>query len=45
MGLMGTSQLITYDALGLCKPGEAHKLVDAGDNTVSVFDVICSLSL
>lgn len=22
-----------YDALGLCKPGEAHKLVDDGDNT------------
>jgi sterol carrier protein 2 len=22
-----------YDALGLCKPGEAHKLVDARDNT------------
>ena len=26
-------QLITYDALGLCKPGEAHKLVETGDNT------------
>lgn len=22
-----------YDALGLCRPGEAHRLVDAGDNT------------
>ncbi|KAF9511820.1 hypothetical protein BS47DRAFT_1330736 [Hydnum rufescens UP504] len=29
-----SNELITYDALGLCKPGEAHKLVDAGDNTV-----------
>jgi len=27
------NELLTYDALGLCKPGEAHKLVDAGDNT------------
>lgn len=27
-------QLITYEALGLCAPGEAHKLVDRGDNTV-----------
>lgn len=35
-GLFG--QLITYPALGLCAPGEAHKLVERGDNTV------CSLS-
>lgn len=27
------NELITYDALGLCKEGEAHKLVDNGDNT------------
>jgi len=27
-------QLITYSALGLCAPGEAHKLVEHGDNTV-----------
>jgi len=27
------NELVTYDALGLCKPGEAHKFVDAGDNT------------
>ena len=27
-------QLITYPALGLCAPGEAHKLVERGDNTV-----------
>ena len=27
-------QLLTYDALGLCKPGEAHKMVERGDNTV-----------
>lgn len=27
-------QLITYEALGLCKAGEAHKLVERGDNTV-----------
>ncbi|CAG8488442.1 2502_t:CDS:2 [Racocetra persica] len=27
------NELITYDALGLCKPGEAHKLIDAGDVT------------
>ncbi|CAG8509517.1 4436_t:CDS:2 [Paraglomus occultum] len=27
------NELITYDALGLCKPGEAHKLVETGDNT------------
>ncbi|KAG9099844.1 hypothetical protein FS749_000240 [Ceratobasidium sp. UAMH 11750] len=27
------NELLMYDALGLCKPGEAHKLVDAGDNT------------
>jgi len=28
-------QLITYPALGLCSPGEAHKFVERGDNTVS----------
>ncbi|KAI0700446.1 thiolase-like protein [Cytidiella melzeri] len=28
-----SNELITYDALGLCKPGEAHKLVESGDNT------------
>jgi sterol carrier protein 2 len=27
-------QLITYPALGLCAPDEAHKLVERGDNTV-----------
>lgn len=27
-------QLITYDALGLCPPGEAAKIVERGDNTV-----------
>lgn len=27
------NEMITYDALGLCKPGEAGKLIDAGDNT------------
>ncbi|KAF8624860.1 hypothetical protein AX15_005739 [Amanita polypyramis BW_CC] len=27
------NELITYPALGLCPPGEAHKLVDRGDNT------------
>ena len=27
-------QLITYSALGLCPPGDAHKLVERGDNTV-----------
>ncbi|CAG8598336.1 16293_t:CDS:2, partial [Acaulospora colombiana] len=27
------NELITYDALGLCKPGEAHKLIDNGDVT------------
>jgi sterol carrier protein 2 len=27
------NELVTYDALGLCKEGQAHKLVDAGDNT------------
>ncbi|KAL1406200.1 hypothetical protein Q8F55_007889 [Vanrija albida] len=27
------NELITYDALGLCKPGEAHHIVDKGDNT------------
>ncbi|CAJ0915135.1 6125_t:CDS:2, partial [Entrophospora sp. SA101] len=26
-------QLITYDALGLCKPGESHKLIESGDTT------------
>ncbi|KAF9393854.1 hypothetical protein CPC16_000981 [Podila verticillata] len=25
------NELITYDALGLCNPGEAHKLIDSGD--------------
>lgn len=30
----GPIQLITYDALGLCEPGQAHKLVERGDNTV-----------
>lgn len=27
------NELITYDALGLCAPGTAHKIVEAGDNT------------
>jgi len=27
------NELITYDALGLCPPGEAAKLVERGDNT------------
>eukprot|EP00455_Lapot_gusevi_P039256 TRINITY_DN43_c0_g1_i1.p1 TRINITY_DN43_c0_g1~~TRINITY_DN43_c0_g1_i1.p1 ORF type:complete len:575 (+),score=279.17 TRINITY_DN43_c0_g1_i1:75-1799(+) len=27
------NELITYEALGLCKEGEAGKLIDAGDNT------------
>ncbi len=27
------NELITYDALELCKPGEAHKIVERGDNT------------
>lgn len=28
-----TNELITYEALGLCAPGQAGKLIDAGDNT------------
>jgi hypothetical protein len=32
--LFYAGQLITYSALGLCAPGEAHQLVDRGDNTV-----------
>ncbi|CAG8518394.1 7983_t:CDS:2 [Funneliformis caledonium] len=28
-----SNELITYDALGLCKPGQAHKLVDSNDVT------------
>ncbi|CAG8758366.1 41031_t:CDS:2, partial [Gigaspora margarita] len=28
-----TNELITYDALGLCKLGEAHKLIDTNDAT------------
>lgn len=31
---LGRIQLVTYEALGLCAPGEAHKMVDRGDNTV-----------
>ncbi|KAH9846608.1 thiolase-like protein [Lenzites betulinus] len=27
------NELITYDALGLCEPGQAHKMVERGDNT------------
>ncbi|KAH9476997.1 Non-specific lipid-transfer protein [Psilocybe cubensis] len=27
------NELITYQALGLCAPGEAHKMVERGDNT------------
>lgn len=27
------NELITYEALGLCATGEAHRLVDLGDNT------------
>jgi sterol carrier protein 2 len=27
------NELLTYDALGLCKPGEAHGIVERGDNT------------
>ena len=29
------SQVITYEALGLCEKGQAHKMVERGDNTVS----------
>lgn len=29
----GWLQLVTYDALGLCAKGEAHKLIDSGDTT------------
>lgn len=28
-----TNELLTYEALGLCPPGQGAKLVDAGDNT------------
>ncbi|XP_067937880.1 sterol carrier protein 2-like [Watersipora subatra] len=28
-----TNELITYEALGLCAPGEGGKMVDRGDNT------------
>ncbi|KAH8086638.1 thiolase-like protein [Cristinia sonorae] len=28
-----SNELITYEALGLCEKGEAHKLVERGDNT------------
>ncbi|XP_033331850.2 sterol carrier protein X-related thiolase [Megalopta genalis] len=28
-----TNELITYEALGLCAPGQGGKMVDAGDNT------------
>lgn len=28
-----TNELLTYEALGLCAPGQGGKLVDAGDNT------------
>ena len=28
------NELVTYDALRLCKEGEAHKFVEKGDNTV-----------
>ena len=31
--MMFGHQLITYEALGLCKLGEAHKMVERGDNT------------
>lgn len=27
------NELITYEALGLCRPGEASKLIDSGNNT------------
>ena len=27
------NELVVYDGLGLCKEGEGHKLIDAGDNT------------
>jgi acetyl-CoA acetyltransferase len=27
------NELITYEALGLCKEGEAEKFIEAGDNT------------
>ncbi|ORY91059.1 thiolase-like protein [Syncephalastrum racemosum] len=27
------NELVTYDTLGLVPPGQAHKLIDAGDNT------------
>ncbi|KAJ3557829.1 hypothetical protein NM688_g1260 [Phlebia brevispora] len=27
------NELLMYDALGLCKPGEAHKMAERGDNT------------
>lgn len=34
-------QLITYEALGLCGRGEAHKMVERGDNTVG-YSLICT---
>ena len=27
------NELLVYDGLGLCKPGEASKIVDNNDNT------------
>jgi sterol carrier protein 2 len=35
-------QLITYPALGLCPPGDAHKLVERGDNTVRMCHLLYS---
>ncbi|KAF7798614.1 hypothetical protein EIP86_009836 [Pleurotus ostreatoroseus] len=31
------NELLMYDALGLCRPGEAHKMAERGDNTVRCF--------
>jgi acetyl-CoA acetyltransferase len=28
-----TNELLLYEALGLCKEGEAHLMVERGDNT------------
>ena len=38
-------KLVTYECLGLCAPGEAHKMVDRGDNTVHFLSVDCGVVL
>lgn len=38
------NELITYEALGLCKPGEAERYVESGDNDYGGNGAVCNPS-